>query len=561
MRVKCALLGGVALGVLMAAPRPADAKPERRHRPPPAAAPPSATDQAIAGLRQTVAALESRLSAAEADAKAAQADSARARADAGTAQARLAEQIETLPAEVSSAVAAKAPKTDKIYYKGVTLTLGGFVEAAGIYRSRNEVSDISSSFSRIPFLNSPLAHTDEFRGSARQTRLSLLAQGDISPETHAAFYGEFDFQAGAQTSNSVESNSYVPRIRHLYGTLDWDRYGLHLLAGQSWSLVTMNNLGITPRNEVPPPLIDGQYLPGFVWARQPQIRVVKDWGRVVWAAISLENPQSSFSSPATGVSATAAGVSVLTTSPGISGFDSANSLSINHVPDVVGKLAYEPQIGGRQPLHLEVFGIWRNYTDRIGVAAGNALGLPATNGNSNVSGGGVGGGITANAVPGRLDVEASAMTGRGIGRYGSAQLPDATLQPDGKIAPIDETMFLAGGTFHATPKMDLYVFGGEEREGARFFDVGANHFGFGNPGTSFTAATCTTEGGVCAPNIQQIDQITGGFWDKLYTGGFGQIRVGVQYSHTNVTAFAGAAGFTPKTSDDMVFTSFRYYPP
>jgi hypothetical protein len=49
------------------------------------------------------------------------------------------------------------------------------------------------------------------------------------------------------------------------------------------------------------------------------------------------------------------------------------------------------------------------------------------------------------------------------------------------------------------------------------------------------------------------------------------VRVGVQYSHTDLYAFPGVAGSNsagfpagagvqPKTSDDMVFTSFRYYP-
>jgi len=49
------------------------------------------------------------------------------------------------------------------------------------------------------------------------------------------------------------------------------------------------------------------------------------------------------------------------------------------------------------------------------------------------------------------------------------------------------------------------------------------------------------------------------------------VRVGIQYSHTDLYAFPGVAGANtagfpttagvqPKTSDDMVFTSFRYYP-
>ena len=128
--------------------------------------------------------------------------------------------------------------------------------------------------------------------------------------THAAFYGEFDFLGAAQTANSNESNSFTPRIRQLYGTVDWDYWGLHLLAGQNWSLVTMNSKGITQRNEVPPPVIDAQYVPGFAWARQAQLRITKDFDdKQVWLAASLENPQTTFTG--TSGSGLPAGVSVL----------------------------------------------------------------------------------------------------------------------------------------------------------------------------------------------------------------------------------------------------------
>ncbi len=101
-----------------------------------------------------------------------------------------------------------------------------------------------------------------------------------------------DFLGAATTANSNESNSYNPRIRHLYTTVDWDALGLHLLAGQTWSLVTLNDKGITPRNEVSPAVIDAQYVPGFTWARQPQFRIVGDWNKKFWLALSIENAQT-----------------------------------------------------------------------------------------------------------------------------------------------------------------------------------------------------------------------------------------------------------------------------
>ena len=69
---------------------------------------------------------------------------------------------------------------------------------------------------------------------------------------------------------------------------------MHLLAGQAWSLVKLNSQGITPRNEMAPPTIDGQYIPGFTWTRQPQIRLVQDLPHAVSIGVSLENPQTTF---------------------------------------------------------------------------------------------------------------------------------------------------------------------------------------------------------------------------------------------------------------------------
>jgi hypothetical protein len=249
-------------------------------------------------------------------------------------------------------------------------------------------------------------------------------------------------------------------------------------------------------------------------------------------------------------------------------FNSVNTFSLNHAPDVVGKIAFEPAFGDAHPLHIEAFGLWRDFYDQISVASGNALGLPVGVHTTDTSGGGFGGSVTATVWPKVLDLQASVMTGDGIGRYGSAQLADATLKPNGTVTPIPETMFLAGGTFHATPQWDFYVFGGEERENS---DISKalnkasggvlTAYGFGDLSNgNFTAAGCNTVGGSCSATVRQVDQITAGLWDKAFTGPYGQIRIGLQYSHTWLTGFAGPNGYTPTTSDDMVFTSFRYYP-
>jgi hypothetical protein len=87
----------------------------------------------------------------------------------------------------------------------VNVTLGGFLAMESLYRSRSETADIGSSFNGIPFSNQPAAHMSELRGSARQSRLSLLVQGDADADTHLAAYYEMDFLGGAQTAKATPS--------------------------------------------------------------------------------------------------------------------------------------------------------------------------------------------------------------------------------------------------------------------------------------------------------------------------------------------------------------------
>jgi len=511
------------------------------------------TQREIKELRAQVDALQKRLDAqsaseqqtkSEADAAASQAASAKAQAAAANAQ------VAAIPAQVQTAVEAAKPKTDKIYYKGVTVTLGGFAAFESVYRSRNETADIGSSFAAIPYNNSSVGQTSELRFTARQSRFSVLAQGDVDPQTHLGFWGEFDFLGAAQTANSNESNSYTPRVRNMYGTIDWDNYGLHLLAGQNWSLVTMNTQGITPRNEAPPSVIDAQYVPGFSWTRQPQIRLTEDFDKQLWLAVSLENPQTTFY---TGANAFPKDVILTYNSAAGAEFNSANTLSLNRIPDVVAKIAYEPTIADRT-IHLEALGLYRSFYERLNYS------------NQNASGGGFGAGLSVPLVPDLLEFRVSALAGKGIGRYGSAQLTDVTFDAAGNIRPISEVQALAGLTLHATPALDVYLYAGQEKESAQPYDLTVGGvttgYGYGNPLYSNAGCVSETAKGSCVGNSRLIEQGTLGFWYKPYIGNYGKIQWGLQYSHTERKAFSGsgALDITPIGDDNMVFASFRYYP-
>jgi len=181
MTFRDGLAGGAALGVVLAIASGAAAETKPTHKRHPvqkavAAAPSEATvalQNEMSELRAQVEALKAwkdtqTASQAQADAQMAQlkAQLADAESRAQAAQARVDAQIETIPGTVQTAVKAATPKTDKLYYKGVSITLGGFAAMETVLRSHDEGADIGSTFSGLPFPDASTYHTQEARFSA-----------------------------------------------------------------------------------------------------------------------------------------------------------------------------------------------------------------------------------------------------------------------------------------------------------------------------------------------------------------------------------------------------------
>jgi len=435
---------------------------------------------------------------------------------------------------------------------GVTIQLGGFFEGTGIYRSRNEVTDIASNFNTgIPFRQSPLYHEGEFRESARQSRLSLLTTGDIGKAEHVAGYAELDLQGAAGTANSNESNSYNPRIRQAYATYDNDDIGLHFLAGQAWSLATMSKVGVTPRQENLPATIDQQYVPGFTWARQSQFRVAKDFDdRKFWLAASIESPQAVYSTSTANGTGSNSGTANFT-NLGISTLTPGQNYSTDIAPDVILKLAADPGFG-----HYEVYGLGRFFQDRVSVVG---------NGHNNTRlAGGVGAGVLLPVIPAKLDFEARGLAGYGIGRYGTSQLPDATIGPSGAPAPLPAVHALVGLVGHPAPSVDLYTYVGTEQVGRKSFNVGNRAFGYGNPLYSNAGCDIELSTATCTGNTSGIVQGTLGAWWRFLKGDFGTVQAGLQYAYTRRSIFRGVTaaggGGNAGTDENTVLVSFRYLP-
>lgn len=472
-----------------------------------------------------------------------------------------------------------APTSPVLQAGPVDITFGGFTELATIFRNKDESTDVGSSFSGVPMGNTEQSNVSEFRFSAHQSRLSMLAQTRPADGYKLESWLEMDFLGAAPTANSNESNSYTPRMRNFYGRFISES-GWYIMGGQNWSLVTLEKKGMDPRDEDAPVTIDAQYVAGFSWTRNPQMRLVDKVADGLWLGLSLESPQATGivtttslaaggikgtlpSSPTTGFPGTGqlgngggtctATTTTTTTTTG-TGTDTSTStttcsvggsnFSTDIAPDVVAKIAADPGFG-----HYELFGLARWFRSAI-----------ATNSQTTM-GGGIGGGTYLPVLP-NLTFQLSALVGKGIARYGSASLNDVVVKPDGQLAPVQEYQVLAGLIYNPTPAMQTYLYAGREQQSRTLYQystatVGPYYYGLGAP--TLTNSGCYTLNGTCSGQNQRVDEVTGGFWWKFYRGPLGNAQFGLQLGYLQRTLFAGIGG-APAAGMFEGMASFRIYP-
>jgi hypothetical protein len=439
----------------------------------------------------------------------------------------------------------------------VTVTLGGFFEAAGVFRSRNEQTDLASSFtSGIPERESPLYHEPETVLSARQSRIQ--AAFSATPDEVTKLQGFFagDFLGGAPTANYNESNSWNPRLREAwisYARSDWGGY---ILGGQTWTLLTANKVGVNPLLIDLPLQIDPQYVVGLNWARQAQFRVAKNLGSdQFWLAASIENSATvvSGTAPTAGNPGfkTGSTINYLNAGSGVDG--TTGSFTTNFAPDVIVKGTADFDMA-----HFEAYGLGRVFNDRIStVGAGT---------NYTVLGGGFGGDALIHIIPKMLDFHASGLFGDGVGRYGTSQLPDATFNSQGRMVALPGYSGYAGLVGHPDADNDIYAYFGVEHVDDRY-DLGlvkgklTTLAGYGSEliNNISCATEDATEPAACSPTTSGDAELTIGNWYKFVQGPYGTMQVGAQYSYVRRFVFQGI-GTTPKTDENMVFVSFRWYP-
>ncbi len=442
----------------------------------------------------------------------------------------------------------------------ISVRIGGFLELSNIWRDSNLTSGPATAWNNFPYANSPNHGLSEERLSAQLSRLSTLLEANPSASTRLQAYIESDFGGSGGSTNSVQINGYVPRLRQGYFTFTQKDWGFHLLMGQAWSLTTGYAKGVLPRNEQLPAVTDNNQIPGITFTRVPQIRIGKDWGQKYWLALSIEDPQATVGYSSTlssggrlpAVGDNAEGPRVYYANAGGVLLNPDTQYTDNPVPDIVLKGAVDTSVG-----HYEVFGLARWFRSVI-----QSPGANHTHKDTQF-GGGVGGGMTVPLGTPKLQLTGNVIAGEGIGRYGPSLLPDTTFNSRGQLTPVPEMRGALGLIGHPDKSVLLYLYGGVETAGRRRYTAAdGNQYGYGV--TDQNLGGCDIEFGTCNAQTRTLASFTTGGWWHFLDGQWGSVMGGVQYTYIRKFAFRGNDGMGnsvyPTTTGNTVYVTFRYLP-
>jgi hypothetical protein len=517
--------------------------------------------------------------------------------DLKTSTATLADTVTTGQKKVEDEI--NSPLA--IHYKGVSITPVAFAAFEGVWRQHSVNSDINTPFNSIPFPSANEGHVSELNFSGRQSRLGALFMGDAGTYKLSGYF-EMDFLGTGTSSNNNQSNSYVLRQRQIWGKAEMAS-GFTVTGGQMWSLVTEDAKGADARTEVLPQTIDPQYMVGYSWTRQPGIRIQQRFGDYKTGAFTI----AASAEQAQITNFTAAGQipvdfyfggigqngGLYNAAGNIGAGNTAGTGAIttyanNVAPDVIVKAAYDMPW-----MHFEVGGIGRFLRNEFFPVLTTAYTTGTTTEtytygtkleDHTSDAGGVFGSIRVK--PGSFfEVAVQAMAGQGVGRYGSAQLADATLRPDETLEPIRNYHGLFSLVTHPAKKLDVFAYYGGEYAQRTVYSTGlGQRIGYGPRNLSVTgcynlpAAGGNSSGSAgslsaisCSEPTRYIQEPMAGLtYRAINSPTFGRLQYQLTYSYiqrnlwsgNNVPATGPITGPTgPRATEPMVHVSMRYYLP
>jgi len=569
----------------------------------------------IDALKEQVTAKDSQVTAAQQTATDAQTQAAAAAAAAAAAQAAAADsstKVDSMSSSVTDLKGTTAGLTETVvngqakvekeihspsslHYKGVEITPGGFAAFEGVWRQHSVNSDINTPLNSIPFPNANEGHVSELNFSGRQSRLSVLVAGDAGSYKLSGYY-EMDWLGTGTSSNNNQSNSYVLRQRQIWGKAE-TAGGFAVTGGQVWSLVTEDAKGTDTRTEIQPLTIDPQYLVGYNWTRQPGIRVQQRFGDyktgAFTIAVAAEQAQitnftasgqipTDFYFGGIGQNGGLYNAAGNVTAGNTAGTGAISTYANNVAPDVIVKAAFD------EPwMHFEVGGIGRFLRNEFfpvlttaGTASAETYTYGTTLQNNTAKAGGIFGSLRVKPTP-LFEVGVQAMAGQGVGRYGSAQLADATLKPNETLEPIRNYHGLFSSVLHLGKNWDAFAYYGGEYaqrtvyttgEGAligygprNLNDTGCYNLPAPSGNSSGTAGSLSATN--CASPTRYIQEAMGGFiWRAVNSPSYGRLQYSVTYSYIQRNLWSGvgtasSAPGGPRATEPMIHVQMRYYIP
>ncbi len=240
-------------------------------------------------------------------------------------------------------------------------TPGGFMDATAVFRTESTGFGLGANFGGVPYVNtvggttgpSPLTET---RFSVQNSRISMRVDAPVGSGTITGYY-EADFLGAVAQNANVTSNSNSLRSRLYFA--EYKRGNWEFLAGQMWSMLTPNRVGISPW---PGDIfysqdMDTNYQVGLTWARQLAFRVLYHAGKAWTFGFSVENPDALVGTAATNPTAFAGVVGqVDETSGGVL----ATPPSPGYTPDFIFKIATDQKLGGKA-WHFDLTGLESNF--------------------------------------------------------------------------------------------------------------------------------------------------------------------------------------------------------
>jgi len=500
-----------------------------------------------------------------------------------------------------------------IHFRGITITPGGFAEAAFVRRSRALGADLTTPFNSLTMPGASQSNLSEFFGSARQSRPTIYVDGRMK-NVEFSSYLSGDFLSSGDTSTATQTNSYTLRLRQAWGQVKFDN-GWSFLGGQAWSLITENRQGIAPSddtgktNDARPMTIDPGYTIGFSFARQYGIRLTKDFGHKAAVAVAMENAQgtltthgnsdnfllgeegasNTYNGAVSGCTASSYTPTGATTPTYYTSCTALGTYTFNPSPDLIVKAAFDPGFG-----HYEIFGMYDRFRDRVFPCADFVLGTtgpcpnngavtgPNGSGAYNVArnGGAFGANARWNFDHKHIVFGLHGFGGNGMGRYGAGQLSDLAIHANGAPDLIRNYQGLTTLEWHGK-KLDVYLYTGAEYDGRTWdYDPATKaNVGYGSPKFSNTGCYTETAPSIainngfnpgslskCTADTRALIEGTAGFWYRFYSGPRGKFQFGTQYSYITRQTWSGvgpvgAASGSPEGIEGEVYTSFRYYLP